>query len=103
MGGEFADLKLWDVQTWTLKQVLTNDAIVLASVAFSPDGKMLAIGGGWEKNILTLWDSQTGVLKQTLAGHDINFLVLSVAFSPDGNTLASGSADKTVKLWAVEP
>ncbi|MGF1578191.1 MAG: WD40 repeat domain-containing protein, partial [Gemmataceae bacterium] len=41
-----------------------------------------------------------GKLKATLEGHSGS--VTSVCFSPDGNYLASGSADKTIKLWAVK-
>ena len=65
------------------------------SVAFSPDGSILASGAG--DDTVRLWDAVTGKHKRTLKGHS----AYSVAFSPDGSTLASGSADQTSRLWAV--
>jgi WD40 repeat protein len=72
------------------------------SVAFSPDGTLLASGqGGFFgfDSVVRLWRVSDGTSLRTLEGY--LGTVNSVAFSPDGSMLASGADDKTVRLWRV--
>ncbi len=68
---------------------------LMYSVAFSPDGKMLASGRGGS---VWLWDTETWEQKQILT---VKSLVSSVVFSPDGATLVSVNVDGTVLLWWI--
>lgn len=96
-------IKLWNVSTGQeishLKGHSTQSVYIelIFSLAFSPDGKILASGSkDWT---IKLWEVNTGREISTLKGH--RKYINSVAFTPDGKILASGSKDKTIKLWDV--
>src|SRR5689334_9512646 len=75
----------------------TGHSFMVASVAFSSDGKILASSSG--DQTIKLWDVASGTELRALRGHSAP--VWCVAFSPDGKTLVSGSADMTIKFWDV--
>jgi|JI6StandDraft_1071083.scaffolds.fasta_scaffold02098_11 WD40 repeat protein len=69
------------------------------ALAFSPDGKTLAIGSGEPSRSgdISLWDMASGKLTKRFDERHIDS-VLTLAFSPDGKHLASGGADKAVRI-----
>ncbi|MBN4000556.1 serine/threonine-protein kinase [Nostoc sp. LPT] len=82
---------------YSLLSTLSGHAWAVLTVAFSPDGQILATGS--DDNTIKLWEVNTGQLICTLVGH--SWSVVAVAFTADGETLLSASCDKTVKLWRV--
>jgi WD40 repeat protein len=64
------------------------------SVAFSPDGRMVA-WGSWQA--VQVWEVATGQERLSFDAHRGE--VMSVAFLPDGRRLATGSPDTTALLW----
>jgi RNA polymerase sigma factor (sigma-70 family) len=64
------------------------------TLAFSPDGRMLA-SGSWQ--VVQLWDVAAGQERLSFTAHRGE--VMSVAFLPDGRRLATGSPDTTVVVW----
>ena len=91
--------------TWTLERTFgTGDGRSQItdranSLAFSPDGKTLAIGSGEPSRSgdITLWDMATGKLTTNYAERHLDS-VFALDFSPDGKLLASGGADKAVRI-----
>lgn len=73
----------------------------VCALAFSPDGKLLAIGGGApaEAGSMELWSWPEAKLQGRLEGH--TDVVHGVAWLQQGKQLATASADRTVGLWDV--
>ncbi|MFC7218823.1 WD40 repeat domain-containing serine/threonine protein kinase [Streptomyces polyrhachis] len=67
------------------------------SVAFSPDGSLLASAS--DDKSIRLWNIAAGTAEFIVIGH--TGPVNSVAFSPDGSLLASASDDKSIRLWNI--
>jgi WD40 repeat protein len=73
--------------------------------AYSPDGRVFAVGGGWlwlgddtsERRAIRLFDLRTGNVLRELRGHTERATAL--AFSRDGKTLASVDEAMKVRLW----
>jgi len=75
----------------------------LEKLAFSPDGRILAMACG--NGTINLMDVASGTLIRTLEGRtdpeNFNDYVVNIAFSPDGKTLASVFGEGMIKLWNI--
>jgi len=106
-------VRLWDVATGTLKQTFFGlsdpmreaaGSMMLDSVAFAPDGRLLAVAGFGPTNAeppdriyeLRVFDVQAGKPKWSHMGRGEQ--ACSLAFAPDGETLARAGWN-TVQLW----
>jgi WD40 repeat protein len=72
------------------------------AVAFSPSGRLLAVGGlDNAVGTVTVWDLATSKSLRQFRGHQGG--VLCLAFTPDGQFLVSGGIDTTTLLWDLAP
>lgn len=98
--GSDQTIYLWDASSGAVVDVLRGHAQTVQSLAFSPDGALLA-SGTYDGTIL-VWEvgaAGRARLLATLRTH--SHIVRVLAFHPDSHLLASGSADRTIRLWDV--
>ncbi|MFF5703185.1 WD40 repeat domain-containing protein [Streptomyces sp. NPDC012794] len=85
------------VPGFTLAHVLALRADNNWCVAFSPDGRLLAVAGQDHTDpVVQLWDPVQGVAVGELLNRPLAF---SLAFSPNGRLLAVGDCEGEVTLW----
>ncbi|MGW0756932.1 nSTAND1 domain-containing NTPase [Streptomyces sp. NPDC002814] len=90
-------VRIWHLSTGALHTVHTGRGRTVRTVAFTPDGRTLAVVGIGASDEVTLLDAATGRTQRTIRPSGGP---LSLAFSPDGHTLATaGLSDGVVKTW----
>lgn len=99
---------VWNTEAWRQLARLANH-VQMAWVRFSPDGRLLASGGGHLAGIedvaegthkeVLIWEVSNLDSCVTLKGHERE--VTAIAFSPDGSRAATSSNDGTVRVWNI--
>jgi WD40 repeat protein len=94
------EIRLWSAETLELQKELLGHPKGIDSLAFTPDGKTLASGGG--DRTLTLWDVATGEELRRFEG--FSGRVSRLQLSPDGRALAAvdfrrSGVNPEVVLW----
>jgi WD40 repeat protein len=100
-------LTLWDLRTRKEYQTLTGKVIdPPRCLAFSPDGKFLAMGSGEQVNVWEIPEEFRGKFSDLPLFKQADWLrteakLLCLALRPDGKELALGTDDDWVELWEV--
>ncbi|MEM6400175.1 MAG: NACHT domain-containing protein [Cyanobacteria bacterium P01_D01_bin.116] len=95
--GDNYTINISDILTSKYQITLKGHTNWVKSIAFSPNGKILASGS--LDYTVKLWEASTGEFLKTLHGH--TGTVNSVAFHSNGQILASSSCDRSIKIWDI--
>lgn len=97
--GSLGSVVLWDLVDGRPALTLTDVPGPVHALAFSRDGKRLAVGAGLpaRSGVVRVYDVPGGTLLHDFDGH--GDVVFGLAFRPDGGQLASASFDQTVRFW----
>lgn len=98
---------LWDADSGAVRAPLTMLGGEAEALAFSPNGRHLACGGGWGFgcSTVTLLDTSSGEQRQLPPGDGTTTYVTCLGFSPDGRVMAVGGDQRggpaKVYLWEL--
>lgn len=110
--GDDKAIRIWHLDQAEPVHVLKGHSTKIYSLAYSPDGTLLASGGtiyvGGERSLgeLKLWDAETGELLQSIT-YD-NCGIRGIAFSGDGTRIAfarnvaDGGPDSSIKVYDLK-
>lgn len=97
--GRTDGVKLWDVtngrEIQTIKDCIDYKPWNASSVAFSPDGKMVAYG--CKDYTVKIYETNNYQLIRALRGHASS--ITTLIFSPDGKMIGSATESSEIKLW----
>lgn len=82
-----------------ITRVLRGHQAPVNTLAFSPDGKLLASAANDRSG--RLWELASGACSRVLDGHEHDN-VNCITFSRDGKHVGTAGADQTARLWSVE-
>ncbi len=91
------DIERWDKVTGEGRTFLPAQSDQIWRMAFTPDGKSLAVA--CEDGSLRLWDLTTKKSRVKFEGDASH--VRSLVFSPDGKMLAGGGWNRALYIWQV--
>lgn len=104
-GGEMGTTRIYKIAENQGRTAANNDVNLVKelerlpgpvhSIAYSPDGKLIAVGG--PNGELRLYNSQDGTRRATLKGH--HGAVFAVAFHPATNQIATAGFDGNVRIY----
>ena len=90
-------VQIWNTQATMLLYQWTSSAPI-AALAWSPNGKYIAISAGQDGQI-SIRDIGTGNILFRLLGHKTQ--TPGLAWSPDGQMIVSGDLDGQIFLWEI--
>jgi WD40 repeat protein/mono/diheme cytochrome c family protein len=100
--GGYHEVLVWDPASGKLLRRIKGVSRQIQGLAYSSDGKLLAVASGipGEYGELRTFDPNTG--KQVRTFDTSGDVLLAVAFSPDGQRIASAGADRTVRIYDTD-
>ena len=99
MGPDTVVLLLNGVTGQEHHKILVKRASNVEAVAFSPDGKTMAVGRGWNDANIHLYDVAGGREVGAVATPPWTHTSFALAFTPDGTHLITGMSDTSILIW----
>jgi len=113
---EDGTMRLWESSSGKLLHtyaLVQGPSLMLQDVAFSPDGRILAVpiaGGGIlprpglqaiSRLVIRRWDPWQGKELKTWITEEAAFFGSNLVFAPDGKALAFGAGDGAIGIWSL--
>ena len=101
-GSEDGTVRVWDTESAAEAAVLRGDEGSITSVAYSPDGRRIAVANSWSLRHYTarVFGVESGTEVAVLRAD--GDAVRSIEFSPDGRRIFGGSDDGRVHVWDAQ-